>query len=135
MGTPPLQNPRHTPVPRDLGIWCSEIERWHRSLKSECIRPGVPLSLDDARRLVERYVRHDNEIRLHSAIGYITRATELAGHDEAVFAERRRKLAAAKARREKARTAARILAPPVDAGKPLLSPLREPTIEDGLGGE
>ena len=30
-----------------------KIERWHRSLKSECIRPGVPLSLEDARRLVE----------------------------------------------------------------------------------
>ena len=30
-----------------------EIERWHRSLKSECIRPGVPLSLADAQRLVE----------------------------------------------------------------------------------
>src|SRR3954464_11202042 len=27
-----------------------KIERWHKSLKSECIRPGTPLSLDDARR-------------------------------------------------------------------------------------
>ena len=30
-----------------------KIERWHKSLKGECIRPGTPLSLDDARRLVE----------------------------------------------------------------------------------
>jgi putative transposase len=29
------------------------IERWHKSLKGECIRPGTPLSLGDARRLVE----------------------------------------------------------------------------------
>jgi putative transposase len=29
-----------------------KIERWHKSLKGECIRPGTPLSLDDARRLV-----------------------------------------------------------------------------------
>ena len=29
-----------------------KIERWHKSLKSECIRPGTPLSLEDARRLV-----------------------------------------------------------------------------------
>ncbi len=28
-----------------------KIERWHKSLKGECIRPGRPLSLDDARRL------------------------------------------------------------------------------------
>ena len=30
-----------------------KIERWHKSLKGECIRPGTPLSLDDARRLVQ----------------------------------------------------------------------------------
>ena len=29
-----------------------EIERWHQSPKSECIRPGTPLSLKDAQRLV-----------------------------------------------------------------------------------
>ena len=27
-----------------------EIERWHKSLKGECIRPGTPLSLEDAWR-------------------------------------------------------------------------------------
>src|SRR5262245_56705658 len=26
-----------------------KIERWHKSLKGECIRPGTPLSLPDAR--------------------------------------------------------------------------------------
>jgi transposase InsO family protein len=35
-----------------------KIERWHKSLKGECIRPGTPLSLEDARRLVEGYVEH-----------------------------------------------------------------------------
>ena len=49
-----------------------KIERWHKSLKSECIRPGTPLSLDDARRLVEGYVDHYNNVRLNSATGYIT---------------------------------------------------------------
>jgi hypothetical protein len=42
----------------------------HKSLKSECIRPGTPLSLEDARRLVEGYVEHYNNIRLNSATGY-----------------------------------------------------------------
>ena len=46
-----------------------KIDRWHKSLKSECISPMTPLSLDDARRLVERFVRHYNTPRLHSAIG------------------------------------------------------------------
>jgi putative transposase len=37
-----------------------KIERWHKSLKGECIRPGTPLSLEDARRLVQGYVEHYN---------------------------------------------------------------------------
>ena len=30
-----------------------KIERWHKSLKGECIRVKTPLSLEDARRLVD----------------------------------------------------------------------------------
>ena len=30
-----------------------KIERWHKSLKGECIRPGTPLPLADARKLAE----------------------------------------------------------------------------------
>jgi len=56
-------------------------ERWHKSLKSECIRPGTPLSLVDARRLVAGYVEHYNTIRLHSAIGYVAPADKLAGRE------------------------------------------------------
>ena len=33
-----------------------KLERWHKSLKGESIRPGVPLTPEDARRLIERYV-------------------------------------------------------------------------------
>ena len=72
-----------------------KIERWHQSLKSECIRPGTPLSLDDARRLVVRYVQHYNTVRLHSAIGYVTPHDMLAGRQQQIFAERDRKLEAA----------------------------------------
>ena len=41
-----------------------KIERWHKSLKRECIRPGTPLSLDDAGRLVSGYVNHYNNVRI-----------------------------------------------------------------------
>jgi putative transposase len=84
-----------------------KIERWHRSLKAECIRPGVPLTLEDARRLVDSYVRHYNEVRLHSAIGYVTPAAKMAGLDRGIFAERDRKLEAARERRKAAREGAR----------------------------
>ena len=34
-----------------------KIERWHKTLKAECIRLKTPLSLEDARRLVADFVR------------------------------------------------------------------------------
>ena len=83
-----------------------KIERWHRSLKSECVRPGVPLSLEDAQRLVLEYVVAYNEVRLHSAIGYVTPAAKLAGREQAIFDERDRKLEAARERRRQSRTTA-----------------------------
>jgi putative transposase len=77
-----------------------KIERWHKSLKSECIRPGTPLSLDDALRLVQDYVAHYNEIRLNSAIGYITPKDMLAGRHHEIHTERDRKLAQARQQRQ-----------------------------------
>jgi transposase InsO family protein len=80
-----------------------KIERWHRSMKPECIRPGTPLSVDDAIRLVEGYVRHYNEVRLHSAIGYITPLHKMCGRDKQIFTDRDHKLEAARSRRKAVR--------------------------------
>jgi hypothetical protein len=82
-----------------------KIERWHKTLKSDCIRPRVPLSLDDARRIVSEYVTHYNHVRLHSAIGYITPKDKLDGRDKQIFDERDRKLAEARERRRQLRQA------------------------------
>jgi transposase InsO family protein len=68
-----------------------KIERWHQTLKIDCIRPHVPLSLEEARRLVESFVEHYNHARLHSAIGYLTPADKLDGREAEIFAERDRK--------------------------------------------
>jgi transposase InsO family protein len=76
-----------------------KLERWHQSLKRECIRPKSPVSADDARRLVADYVDEYNEARLHSAIGYITPKDKLLGRAEVIFAQRKQKLAAAAAKR------------------------------------
>ena len=77
-----------------------KIERWHQSLKGECIRPGVPLSIEDACRLVARYVDHYNGVRLHSAIGYVTPLAKLEGRESQIFAERDRKLEEARRQRQ-----------------------------------
>src|SRR6185437_7093314 len=76
-----------------------KIERWHKTLKGECIRVKTPLSLDDARRIVAAYVAHYHEVRLHSAIGYVTPKDRLEGRHGEIFAARKRKLAEARARR------------------------------------
>ncbi|MBN1279464.1 MAG: transposase [Chlorobiaceae bacterium] len=47
------------------------MERYHKTIKSECIRPNVSLSQEKAKNQIAEFVRHYNENRLHSAIGYI----------------------------------------------------------------
>jgi transposase InsO family protein len=77
-----------------------KIERWHQSLKRECIRPKTPLSLGEARTIVGQFVDHYNNDRLHSAIGYITPKDKLEGRDHEIFAERDRKLQSAREKRK-----------------------------------
>jgi transposase InsO family protein len=77
-----------------------KIERWHQSLKGECVRPGAPLSIDDARRLVGRYVDHYNRVRLHSAMGSVTPLDKLEGRESQIFAARDRKLEEARRQRQ-----------------------------------
>lgn len=83
-----------------------KIERYHRTIKGECLRFRSPLSLDEARKLVDEYVRHYNEVRLHSAIGYVAPLTKLEGRDQQVFTERDRKLEQARERRKAKRQTA-----------------------------
>jgi transposase InsO family protein len=82
-----------------------KIERFHKTIKGECIRVAVPLSLDDARRLVADYVAHYNTVRLHSAIGYVTPKDKLEGRDQEIHDTRDRKLAEARERRKLQRQA------------------------------
>jgi putative transposase len=84
-----------------------KIERFHRTLKGDCIRTETPLCPEDARRVVARYVEHYNTVRLHSAIGYVTPQAKLEGREKAIFDDRDRKLDAARERRKQQRQAQR----------------------------
>jgi putative transposase len=66
------------------------------------------LSLEDARRLVDRFVTHYNQVRLHSALGYVAPADRLAGRQDAIFAERDGKLQRARVIRARHREAMRV---------------------------
>ncbi len=80
-----------------------KIERYHRTLKSDCIRTKCPLSLEEAKRVVKQFVSDYNDRRLHSAIGYITPSDMLAGKQKAIHEERDRKLEEAREDRAKIR--------------------------------
>ena len=79
-----------------------KLERYHRTLKEQAIRPKTPLTLEDARRVVAEFVEHYNTVRLHSALGYVTPQDRLAGRHIEIYAARDRKLEAAReARRQR----------------------------------
>ena len=77
-----------------------KLERWHKSLTSECIRPLTPLTLEDARRLIQSYVDHYNTVRLHSAIGYVTPQDMITGRQAEIHGARDRKLEQARRQRQ-----------------------------------
>lgn len=84
-----------------------KLERFHRSLKEECIRQKTPLSLEDAERVIDTFVKYYNEERLHSAIGYITPASMLAGRREEILRQREAKLEQRRLARKEMRAASR----------------------------
>lgn len=90
-----LTRPRH---PQSNG----KIERFHHSLKSECVRREAMGSLEEARELIARYVEEYNTKRLHSSLNYLTPWDYLQGeaHIEARLRERRRRLQEARQRRK-----------------------------------
>jgi len=80
-----------------------KLERYHRTLKEQAIRPKTPLSLEDARRVVAEFVEHYNTVRLHSALGYVTPKDRLEGRHTEIYAARDRKLEAAREKRRQRR--------------------------------
>ncbi len=76
-----------------------KLERWHQTVKHESIRPHCPLDIEDARRIVGEYVQHYNTRRLHSSIGYIAPLDKLEGREHSIFADRDKKLIAAREKR------------------------------------
>ncbi len=90
------------------------------------------MSLEDARRLVQAYVEHYNNVRLNSAIGYITPNDMLAGHQQEIHAERDRNLEAAREQRKIRRQRAARRMQRITSGLPTIRP--EPQLDGGKKG-
>ena len=78
-----------------------KIERWHKTIKGECVRRTALGDFDEARSVVGAYVVRYNTVRLHSAINYLTPADALRGHQHiaAKLAQRKAAFADADAKR------------------------------------
>ena len=81
-----------------------KLERYQGTVKQECIRPKTPLSLEDARRMIDEYVRYYNDVRLHSAIGYVAPKDKLENREMEIFALRDHRLAEARKQRRRKRS-------------------------------
>jgi transposase InsO family protein len=77
-----------------------KIERWHREYKETCIRPTAPSSLEEAKQATARFIDEYNNVRLHSAIGYIAPIDKLLGKESEIFKARDEKLARARSARK-----------------------------------
>ena len=72
-----------------------KMERWHKTLKIDI----GPKHLNDpvhGQRIIDGFVKHYNEIRLHSSIGYVTPKDMLEGRQKAILDARDAKLEAAR---------------------------------------
>jgi len=76
-----------------------KIERWHGTLKRDCIRQKTPLDLGQAKTVTGEFVGHYNMVRLHSAIGYVTPKDRLENRHLEIFQARDKKLEAAREKR------------------------------------
>lgn len=78
------------------------VERYHRTFREEGWRSAQPPNYPAAKALIARWVETYNTVRLHSAMGYLPSAAYYCGDPAACFTARRKKLQAARARRQDA---------------------------------
>lgn len=80
-----------------------KVERFNRTIKSEVLRRFQPDEPGPARQALGAFADHYNNVRLHSAIGYVTPADMLAGRQNEIWSERDRKLEQAREERRRRR--------------------------------
>lgn len=107
----------HTPT--DNGI----IERYHRTIGEKIDAQDLP-DFTEAKAVIARIIKHYNDRRLHSALSYLRPVDYYRGNPEALLAERRRKLQAAREIRKQENLTLRQRLIPWPKGEPVPYPKR-----------
>jgi len=79
-----------------------KIERYHRTVQTECLDRSAMVNIDDAREQVKRFIDYYNGERLHSSLFFLTPEDFLLNRFSAKLEERNLKLLNAKLLRLKA---------------------------------
>ena len=58
-----------------------KLERFHKTIKSECVRTQALGGFEEAKRVIGAYVHEYNHERLHSALNYLTPSDYLKGEE------------------------------------------------------
>lgn len=76
-----------------------KLERFFGTAKRECIRRNSFLSIEDARKIIDRFIEYYNNKRLHSAIDYVAPLDILLGRKDEILKGRDEKLRKAREKR------------------------------------
>lgn len=68
------------------------VERFQGTIKKKCIRKKALLDQDHAKIIIGSYIAFYNNQRLHSANAHIAHADQLAGRDNKIHEEKRKKI-------------------------------------------
>ncbi len=77
-----------------------KLERFHKTLKDQAIRPLTPLNAEEAKRITGDFIEYYNNTRLHSAIGFIAPKDRLEDRHQQIHTARDKKLEDARHRRK-----------------------------------
>ena len=96
----PLHGMTHVKTSPNYPQSNGKVERFHCTIKNECIRLKALLGQVHAKAVIGSYIDSYNNQRLHSANGYIVPLDQLIGRDTEIQQERRKKLNQAKLERK-----------------------------------
>lgn len=77
-----------------------KIERFHKTISSECLRVKTAYSLERQKEIIREYIEYYNNERLHSSIFYLTPSDILFKRDTEKLEIREKKLILAEAKRK-----------------------------------
>ena len=92
----------HTTISPNYPQSNGKLERCNKTIK-DYLKTMYIVDLEDGCRLIGEFINYYNDIRLHSAIGYVAPKVKLNGQEQRIFQQREEKLQSARFQRQSLR--------------------------------